>query len=222
MRTPDFYDEAPCITMFDPLAKFLGAAEGGILEYRYLDAVKLAGHSCPTVDSAWLMTLRALEALYPQDLAERGGIRVDFRHDSTSGVTGVIANIVTLVTGATHDTGFKGLAGRFDRLVAGAVGPDLDEAGGPCPQGAAAPAAVPAFLARPGPGSEAEPARHAHRGDRHDRAIADADRLAVDELGAAQALGELGERVGVDAPHRQAAALLAHRAAAPAVIRRTG
>lgn len=115
MRYPEFFDHAPSITVYDPLAKFLGAAEGGILEYRYVDAVKTAGHSCPTVASAWLMTLRALEALYPQDLAERGGIRVDFRHEATSGVTGVIANIVTLVTGATHDTGFKGLAGRFDR-----------------------------------------------------------------------------------------------------------
>ena len=115
MRYPDFFDEAPRITMYDPLAKFLGAAEGGILEYRYIDAVKAAGHSCPTVASAWLMTLRALEALYPKDVPERGAIRADFRHDATSGVTGVIANIVTLVTGATHDTGFKGLAGRFDR-----------------------------------------------------------------------------------------------------------
>lgn len=115
MRYPDFFDEAPSITMFDPLAKFLGAAEGGIFEYRYVDAVKAAGHSCPTVASAWLMTARALEALYPKDVPERGAIRVDFRHDSTSGVTGVIANIVTLLTGATHDTGFKGLAGRFDR-----------------------------------------------------------------------------------------------------------
>jgi hypothetical protein len=115
MRYPAFYDDAPHITMYDPLAKFLGAAEGGIFEYRYIDAVKAAGHSCPTVASAWLMTARALEALYPKDIPERGAIRVDFRHDSTSGVTGVIANIVTLVTGATHDTGFKGLAGRFDR-----------------------------------------------------------------------------------------------------------
>lgn len=115
MRYPEFFDHAPSITMYDPLAKFLGSAEGGIFEYRYIDAVKAAGHSCPTVASAWLMTQRALEVLYPQDLAERGAIRVDFRHDSTSGVTGVIANIVTLVTGATHDTGFKGLAGRFDR-----------------------------------------------------------------------------------------------------------
>ncbi|MBE7421277.1 MAG: hypothetical protein HS110_02310 [Zoogloeaceae bacterium] len=115
MRYPEFYDEAPRITLYDPLAKFLGAAEGGIIEYRYVDAVKLAGHSCPTVASAWLMTARALEALYPKDVPERGAIRVDFRQDSTSGVTGVIANIVTLVTGATQDTGFKGLAGRFDR-----------------------------------------------------------------------------------------------------------
>jgi hypothetical protein len=115
MRYPEFFDQAPSITMFDPLAKFLGAAEGGIFEYRYIDAVKAAGHSCPTVASAWLMTARALEALYPKDIPERGAIRVDFRHDSTSGVTGVIANIVTLVTGATHDTGFKGLAGRYDR-----------------------------------------------------------------------------------------------------------
>lgn len=115
MRYPAFFDEAPRITMYDPLAKFLGAAEGGIIEYRYVDAVKAAGHSCPTVAAAWLMTARALEALYPKDIPERGAIRVDFRHDATSGVTGVIANIVTLVTGATHDTGFKGLAGRFDR-----------------------------------------------------------------------------------------------------------
>ncbi|MBV6476573.1 MAG: hypothetical protein KJZ92_09460 [Rhodocyclaceae bacterium] len=115
MRYPEFFDEAPRITLYDPLAKFLGAMEGGIVEYAYVDAVKAAGHSCPTVASAWLMTLRALEALYPSDVPERGAIRVDFRHEATSGVTGVIANIVTLVTGATHDTGFKGLAGRFDR-----------------------------------------------------------------------------------------------------------
>ncbi len=115
MRYPGFYDEAPRITMFDPLAEFLGAAEGGLFEYRYVDAVRAAGHSCPTVASAWLMTARALAALYPQGPAERGAVRADFRQERTSGVTGVIANIVTLVTGATQDSGFKGLAGRFDR-----------------------------------------------------------------------------------------------------------
>ncbi|HMM54430.1 MAG TPA: hypothetical protein PKC23_05385 [Candidatus Desulfobacillus sp.] len=115
MNTPEFFEQAPAITLYDPLAEFLGAAEGGRLHYRYVDAVKTAGHSCPTVASAWLMTLRALEALYPDSLPERGAVRAEFSQEWTSGVTGVIANIVSLLTGATRDTGFKGLAGRFDR-----------------------------------------------------------------------------------------------------------
>lgn len=115
MNHAAFFDQAPRITLRDPLAEFLGAAEGGIFEYRYLDAVKAAGHSCPTVASAWLMTAKALAALYPDAVPERGAIRAEFRQDRASGVTGVIANIVTLVTGATQDTGFKGIAGRFDR-----------------------------------------------------------------------------------------------------------
>lgn len=115
MNYPAFFNEARSITVRDPLAEFLGAAEGGIFEYRYLDAVKAAGHSCPTVASAWLITAKALDALYPGATPERGAIRVEFGEDRTSGVTGVIANIVSLITGATHDTGFKGLGGRFDR-----------------------------------------------------------------------------------------------------------
>jgi hypothetical protein len=99
----------------DPLAEFLGATAGGLIEYRYVDAVRLAGHSCPTVAAAYGMTRRALLALYPDSLPERGAIRADFRADRLSGVTGVIASVITLITGATHDTGFKGLAGRFDR-----------------------------------------------------------------------------------------------------------
>lgn len=115
MNYPEFFDRAPTLTLYDPLADFLGAMEGGLIEYRYVDAVKLAGHSCPTVASAYLMTLKALQALYPGATPERGAIRAEFRQDSTSGVTGVIANVVGMLTGATRDTGFKGIAGRFDR-----------------------------------------------------------------------------------------------------------
>jgi hypothetical protein len=61
------------------------------------------------------MTLKGLANLYPDSLPERGGIRVEFRQDQSSGVTGVIANVVAMLTGATHDTGFKGIGGRFDR-----------------------------------------------------------------------------------------------------------
>ena len=104
--------------MHDPLAEFLGVSTDGRIEYRYVDAVKLAGHSCPTVAAYW-MTLKALAAVYPDALPQRGAIRgairVDFREDRLSGVTGVIANVVSMLTGATRDSGFKGLAGRFDR-----------------------------------------------------------------------------------------------------------
>lgn len=112
---PEFFDSAPVIRVRDPLSAFLGAARDGVLEYRYADAVKLAGHSCPTVASAFLMTRTALAALYAKELPLRGGVRVEVRDPAQEGVTGVIANVVALVTGVTVDTGFKGLAGRFDR-----------------------------------------------------------------------------------------------------------
>ena len=66
MKTPAFYDAVAPIAVTDPLAELLGAAEGGRFEYHYRDAVKLAGHSCPTVAGAWLMTRTALARLYPR------------------------------------------------------------------------------------------------------------------------------------------------------------
>lgn len=115
MHYPAFFDEIPVIRLYDPLAEFLGAVDDGVIEYRYLDAVKLAGHSCPTVASAYWMTHRALRALYPDGLPERGNIRVEFGKQADDGVTGVIANVVGLLTGAAADGGFKGIAGAFDR-----------------------------------------------------------------------------------------------------------
>jgi len=115
MNYPAFFDAVPGISLYDPLAEFLGASDGGVLQYGYLDAVKLAGHSCPTVASAYWSTCKALAFLYPDTMPVRGDIRVEFRQESTSGVTGVIANVVTMLTGATFDTGFKGIGGHFDR-----------------------------------------------------------------------------------------------------------
>ena len=118
MQLPEFFAAAPRITVRDPLARFLGAAKDGVIEYTYADVVKLAGHSCPTVASAYLMTRMALRTLYADsavELPERGGIRVELRDALLASVTGVVANVVSLLTGATHDTGFKGIGGRFDR-----------------------------------------------------------------------------------------------------------
>ena len=115
MTFPSFFAEIPPIVMHDRLAGFLGAADGGIIEYRYADAVKLAGHSCPTVAGAYLLAGRALAALYPDEVPERGDIRVDFRNAHESGVTGVMAAVIGMITGAAGVGGFKGIAGRFSR-----------------------------------------------------------------------------------------------------------
>ena len=115
MSYPAFFDAVARITLHDPLAELLGAADKGLLDYGYVDAVKLAGHSCPTVAGAYLMTLKALARLYPDSLPERGGIRVEFGAPPSEGVTGVIAAVTSLLTGAAGEGGFKGLAGRFSR-----------------------------------------------------------------------------------------------------------
>ncbi|MBN8767603.1 MAG: hypothetical protein J0I76_14960 [Thiobacillus sp.] len=115
MNYPAFYDAVARITLYDALAELLGAADHGRIEYGYVDAVKLAGHSCPTVAGAYLMTLKALHRLYPDTLPERGGVRVEFGASQSDGVTGVIAAVIGLLTGAAGEGGFKGLAGRFSR-----------------------------------------------------------------------------------------------------------
>lgn len=115
MSFPSFFAGLPTITLRDPLAQFLGAADNGVIHYSYPEVVKLAGHSCPTVAGAYLMTLKALQKLYGTELPERGAIRVEFRDSQQSGVTGVMANVVAFITGATTDNGFKGLGGQFDR-----------------------------------------------------------------------------------------------------------
>lgn len=116
MDFPDFFDEVPTISLREPLAKFLGATKSGIITYYYADAVKLAGHSCPTVAGAYLM-VRSLACLYGDELPERGGIEVHMRDARDQGTTGVMAAVATLLTGAAAETGFGGVgaAHRFSR-----------------------------------------------------------------------------------------------------------
>jgi hypothetical protein len=115
MQCPAFFDLAPAITLRDPLADLLGAAEDGLIDYHYVDAVRLAGHSCPTVAGAYLMARAALRALYPDGPAERGGVTVHMPGAESEGVNGVITQVFTLITGAAADNGFHGIAGRFAR-----------------------------------------------------------------------------------------------------------
>jgi hypothetical protein len=125
MTFPNFYDAAPRLTVYDPLSEFLGAADQGRIEYGYADAVRLAGHSCPTVAGAYMMAVKALRHLYGSDLPVRGDIEVHVRAAAEDGTAGVMASIATLVTGATRETGFKGIAGQFDRRHLLVFGADL-------------------------------------------------------------------------------------------------
>jgi hypothetical protein len=115
MTYPQFFNKIPTIKLQDELASFLGAFEDGIIEFSYLDVVKSAGHSCPTVFGAYLMTKEGLKALYENELPKRGQIIVEFKEAQNTGVAGVIGNVIMNITGAATTNGFKGISGKFDR-----------------------------------------------------------------------------------------------------------
>ncbi|MCX6051827.1 MAG: FmdE family protein [Campylobacterales bacterium] len=115
MSYPSFFDTIEVIKVKDPLSTVLGAFDNGEYEFTYLDVVKSAGHSCPTVAGAYIITLLALKALYPNERAVRGNIKVEFAESLEEGVAGVIGNVISQITGATDKSGFKGLQGKFAR-----------------------------------------------------------------------------------------------------------
>jgi hypothetical protein len=116
-----FLRQVEPIMMREPLAAVLGAftdpeAPGGdTLEYRFTDAVKMAGHCCPTVSGAYLICLLALKELYVGETPVRGEIAVTAYGGADEAVYGVMSQVISLITGAAAATGFKGLAGRFVR-----------------------------------------------------------------------------------------------------------
>lgn len=115
MKYPSFFDEVVSIEMIDPLSNLLGTFQEGRVTFTYLDIVKAAGHSCPTVGGAYIMTYKALKALYQDEIPMRGMIEVSFKESLEDGVAGVVGNVVTHITGATDKSGFKGLNQKFAR-----------------------------------------------------------------------------------------------------------
>ncbi len=113
----DIIRAAPVIEMREPLAALLGAFRDGYdrLAYSLADAVKLAGHCCPTVTGAFMATRAALAELYVDEIPVRGEVAVMAGGHADEGVYGVMSQVMTLVTGAAPETGFKGLAGRYRR-----------------------------------------------------------------------------------------------------------
>ena len=115
MKYPDFFDTISPIHTLDPLAQLLGAVSDGKITYSYIDMVKLAGHSCPTVAGAWVMCDLGLKKLYAEEIPVRGNIKIEMRGGLDEGVEGVIAQCLSLITGAANDGGFRGLGPKYAR-----------------------------------------------------------------------------------------------------------
>ena len=105
------------IRMREPLAETLGAVDGRgvLLDYSFVDVVKMAGHACPTVSAAYLICEMALERLYGPAAPVRGEIAVTVYGEPDDGVYGVMAQVFSFITGAAPATGFKGLGPKFKR-----------------------------------------------------------------------------------------------------------
>lgn len=112
----DLKDITP-IRLKEPLAEFLGAftEDNPILEYSFIDTVKMAGHACPTVSAAFVCCKHALRTLYPDTIPIRGEISVAVHGESDEGVYGVMGQVFSFITGACPSTGFKGLYSSFKR-----------------------------------------------------------------------------------------------------------
>ena len=126
MSYPEFFNTIETIKVKDYLSQALGAFDDGEYEFSYLDVVKSAGHSCPTVAGAYIITSEALKALYPNELPVRGNIKVEFEEDMKEGVAGVIGNVISQITGATDKSGFKGLQGQYARHSLMAFNANID------------------------------------------------------------------------------------------------
>ncbi len=112
----DFYKDVHPIRLIDPLSYVLGAMDKDVpYVYSYTDIIKFSGHSCPSVAGAYKMTQIALTELYGKETPQRGQIRVTMKGAPDEKVNGPIAQVISFITGAAGNTGFKGMKGKYSR-----------------------------------------------------------------------------------------------------------
>lgn len=105
--TADHITRVPPIRLREPFLELLGQTDQPV-PYRYEEAVKLTGHSCGAVAGAWIMTRKALEALYPNEIPVRGQIRVIMPGAADEWNVGVFGEVIAYITGVAPETGFSG------------------------------------------------------------------------------------------------------------------
>jgi formylmethanofuran dehydrogenase subunit E len=112
-----FLRDVEPIRFKEPFAQTLGVfkEKDAILEYTFMDVVKMAGHACPTTAGAYVCCQEGLKRLYPDEYPVRGDISVTVYGEPDEGVYGVISQILSFLTGAAPATGFRGLGHKFKR-----------------------------------------------------------------------------------------------------------
>ncbi|WP_434522085.1 hypothetical protein [Halorubrum sp. AS12] len=107
------YDVEP-IRVRDPVAETLAVLDpGDPFVVTYEDVVKAAGHSCPTASGAYRVAQLGLAALYPDELPIRSEIEVLAGGPRDDAAYGVMGRLISFVTGAAQEDGFRGLAGGY-------------------------------------------------------------------------------------------------------------
>jgi formylmethanofuran dehydrogenase subunit E len=115
LEYPNFFNDVEPFILKDELSEFLGATKDGIIEINYIDCVKLAGHSCPTVAGAYILTKVALERLFNNQMPIRSSLKITIGGAKEEGVNGVIANVISFITGCNDEGGFSGIGGKFNK-----------------------------------------------------------------------------------------------------------
>ncbi|MFB6093957.1 MAG: hypothetical protein ABEJ77_03345 [Halanaeroarchaeum sp.] len=105
------FDAVDPIRVRDPVAEALGVLPPGEpFAVEYADVVTVAGHSCPAAAGAFRVAETGLDALYPDALPVRSEVAVQVGGAREDHPIGVIGRLLSVVTGAAGEDGFRGLA----------------------------------------------------------------------------------------------------------------
>lgn len=105
------------ISVYEPFSAYLlGDQEEQRFEITLLDVVRFAGHACPSMIGAFLISQKVVKEFYPNtQVCVRGEVLIDMPTAPTSGATGPIANVFGFIFGAWNQTGFGGISNQFVR-----------------------------------------------------------------------------------------------------------
>ncbi|MGD9679008.1 MAG: hypothetical protein AB7V16_11760 [Vulcanibacillus sp.] len=95
------------IMLRDKLLEAVGATDKPI-PYTYEEVVKFTGQSDGATAGAWMMSVMALEVLYPDSIPVRGDIKIYAPGPGDENHMGVFGEIFTYITGAQTEIGFSG------------------------------------------------------------------------------------------------------------------